>query len=93
MQAVAQLNGQNVHANIVAGKRSLTAQAVQKPGQIDGLIEKHARFMEQGSRAAASGIAAAGRMLQQVSLKVEEFDEALNPAQEFRRNPKAYRHI
>ena len=93
MQSVAQLNGQNVHSNNVAGKRSLTAQTVRKPGQIDGLIEKHGRFVEQGSRAAASGIAAAGRVLQQVSLKVEELDEALNPAQDFRRNPKTYRHI
>lgn len=72
LQAVAQQGGHSVHSNIVTGKPSLNRSASLKPEESAVLPELTASLIESGSKAAASQLAAAGRMLCTVSQKMSD---------------------
>lgn len=60
-----------MHADKSVGKRPL-AVLNASPNPIEGIIEKHAKFVEQGPQAASEHVAAAGKLLRQASAELSQ---------------------
>lgn len=69
VNAIRQRAGQPVHSNTSAGKRPLG-------NPVEGIIEKHARFVQQGPQTASKHVAAAEKLLRRAS---SEFRQSLEP--------------
>lgn len=66
VDAIVQQTGQPLHADKSVGKRPLAVLRAC-PNPIEGIIEKHAKFVEQGPQVASDHVAAARKLLRQAS--------------------------